>query len=388
MKRLKYYVVGMLVGLISIVPVALRAETAVQIRHTPLLCAVEGSPVAIAFEALAPAPPAEVRVYFKSSQTDAYYFMRLPVEVSGKYLAVLPSPKPDTTIIDYLLLVLDDSGRAVKTERFSAPVDEEKSCPQYRQAQTSQEIIVLAEETLSSEIGFGGNNVIWDMASDTPSLLENAEEIALLTDESAETEHSVKIAKKSGGFGKKTLVGLGLGAGAAAGAAIALGSGGGNENDGSSWGSVDDQTKNVIAQVTKTPAVQTSCGASVVNQLTVKNNTAAEILLGTIEYEVVLIKDKPAGSCVSGRSGGFAPDGVASVAPGQTALVREWMNEVNPCGSCPYVSAECVWESRYVVHTSAGSAVARSTFSTQGNLCGSGSQKAFGLPNQINPDVE
>ncbi len=388
MKRLKCFFVGMFVGLISIVPVSLRAETAVQIRHTPLLCAVEELPVAIAFEALAPEPPVEVRVYFKPQQAEAYYFVRVPVEASGKYTAALPAPKPDTTIIDYLLLVVDDDGRAVKTEPFSAQVDEEQSCPQYQQAQTSPEITVFAEETLLPEVGFTGKNVIWDMTSDTPSLLENAQEIALLTDEPVETEHSVKITQKSGGLGKKTLIGLGLGAGAAAGAAIALGGDGGDNDDGSSWNSVDDVTKNVIAQVTKTPAVQTNCGVSVVNQLTVKNNTAAEILLGTIEYEVVLIKDKPAGSCVSGRSGGFAPDGVTSVAPGQTALVREWMNEVNPCGSCPYVSAECVWESRYVVHTSAGSAVARSTFSTQGNLCGSGSPKVIGIPNRINPDIE
>ncbi len=386
MKHLKYGFVGILAVGLALMSTLLRAETAVQIRHSPLMCTVREQPVMIPFTVLAPAPPAEVRVYFKSSGTNDYYFVQAPGNASGQYTALLPSPKPDTTIIDYLLLVVEHDGQVVKTERFSTPVDAADACPQYRSAQASGAMMVFAEKALPPEMGFMEDTAIWEtMSAEARPLLETAANIMLMTDESAERHDEMTTAGRSGGFGKKTLLGLGLGAGAAAGAAIALGSGGddGGDSDGAS---IDDLNKNIIAQVTKTPAVQTKCGVSVTNQLIVTNKTAAAISLGTIDYEVTLTKDKPAGSCVSGRSGGFAPDGVEIIAPGQTALVRIWENEVNPCASCPYVSAECVWESRYVVHTSAGSALARSTFSTQGNLCGSNSQKASGISNLINPD--
>ena len=389
MKYWKGSILSLFMGMLVCAPISLKAQTAMQFRHAPVLCTVQEQPMAVSFDIFASTPPVEARVYFKSSQVNSYYFVQATKDASGRYTAILPPPTPETTIIDYLLLSVNQQGQAVKTSRFSVPVDVEKSCPQYRRMQSSAKIVVSAEQVIPVEIGFAGKEVAWEMTSDAKPLFEAAKETMVLTDTPAEQDGEAKVAKQSGGWGKKTLLGLGLGAGAAAGAAVALSSGGDNSgDDGDSWDSVGNQAKNVSAQVTKTPAVQTSCGTSVVNQLTIRNDNASAILLGTIDYQVVLTKDRPTGSCVAGRSGSFAPDGVDTVAPGQTVLVREWANEVNPCGNCPYVSAECVWESRYVIHTSVGSAVARSTFSTQGNLCGSSSAKIIGLPPQISPDVE
>jgi len=389
MKYSRVYLIGRLIGILLFIPVSLMAQTDIQFRHAPVLCAIRDVPLRISFEVLASAPPAEVRVYFKASQADAYYFVQPAKDAAGDYTAVLPSPAPETTIVDYLLFAVDADGQAVKTESMSAPIDAEASCPQDRRAESSAAIIVRAEQTLPPEIGFAGNAVKWETTAATTSLLDMAKEIMLLRPEPVEQEGEMKTAKQSGRWGKKALIGLGVGAGAAAGAAVAL-NGGGDDggSDGDSWDSVGNQAKNVFAQVVKTPPIQTNCGISVVNQLTIRNDLAGAIVLGTIDYQVALTKDKPAGSCVSGRSGSFAPDGVEVVAPGQTVLVREWLNEVNPCGNCPYITAECVWESRYIVHTSAGSVVARSTFSTQGNLCDSGSQKAIRIPTQISPDIE
>lgn len=163
---------------------------------------------------------------------------------------------------------------------------------------------------------------------------------------------------------------------------------GGGGGGGTKWvTSVDDETKEATAQLVKTPVLQTTCGTTVTNQLFVTNGTAQDIQLGTIEYEVVLAKDSPSGSCAAGRTGEFAPVGDTIVTPGQTLMIREWTNEVNPCSGCPYLSTECVWESRYVVHTSIGSAVARSTFSAKGDLCASSTGKICGTPSLVQPDA-
>ena len=162
----------------------------------------------------------------------------------------------------------------------------------------------------------------------------------------------------------------------------------GGGDGGTKWvTSVSDVTEDATAELVKTPALQTACGTTVKNQLFIHNTTNKEIQLGTIDYEVVLTKDTPAGSCAPGRTGTFAPTGQTQIAPGQTLMIREWENEVNPCSGCPYLSTQCVWESRYAAHSSIGVVVAFSTFSAQGDLCGAAAGKAFGTPTLTQPDA-
>ena len=187
-------------------------------------------------------------------------------------------------------------------------------------------------------------------------------------------------------FSKKTIIGLGAGAGAIA--VIGAIAGGGGDGDGNIWDSVDGEAKNVTAELSKSPEIQTSCGTVVTNQLFVTNNSTADITIGTIEYEVKLTKDSPSGSCDAGRTGAFAPNLATVVSPGEITLIREWSNEVNPCSDCPYPTAQCVWESRYIVNTSAGSAVALSKFSVEGDLCGTSTSKSFEDTTRIRGDIE
>jgi hypothetical protein len=111
-------------------------------------------------------------------------------------------------------------------------------------------------------------------------------------------------------------------------------------------------------------------------------------VIGTIDYEIVLTTDKPTGSCGTGRIGAFAPNLATVIRPGETALIRQWSNEVNSCSGCPYLIAECTWESRYIVHTSVGSAVALSSFSAEGDLCGTAATKPLDRQNRIRGDLE
>ena len=166
------------------------------------------------------------------------------------------------------------------------------------------------------------------------------------------------------------------GAAAAGGLGAALALGGGGDGGGDTWSSIDDPAENVTATILKSPSIQTSCGTNVTNQLFVANNSQAELRVGTIDYEVVLKVDKPAGNCEPGQRGTFAPDGNPVIAAGDNVLIRQWSNVVNSCRSCPDAQAECVWESRYIVHTSAGSAVALATFTAEGDLCGTASAKS------------
>ena len=125
-----------------------------------------------------------------------------------------------------------------------------------------------------------------------------------------------------------------------------------------------------------------------INQLYVTNKRAESLTISTIDYEVVLTKDDPGGSCEGGQTGTFTPNVATVVQSGETALIREWSNVVNPCGSCPYFIAECQWSSLYIVHTSAGDAIGKSKFTVEGDLCGLPAAKSLNSESVIRGDVE
>ncbi len=370
-----------------------QAASETQIVHQPLLCAAKDVPIDISLEVISSTLPRQVRVYFREQGMENFYFIRAVSEKGRKYTGRLPVPMAHVIAVEYLLLVLDEEGPAVKSPIIAMPIEDRTTCPHYQRQQAPGKILVFAEQDTPPEIGFSGEHVVWTTSGEDSggSCLHAAEEKLLLFEAAAEErtenqdEQQVLKSKNTSRFGKKTMIGVGAGAGALA-LIGAVAAGGGGSDGGGIWDDVGGIAENVIVQLQKSPAIQISCGTVVTNQLFVTNNRSEDISLGTVDYQVILTTDNPAGSCEAGRSGAFAPTGAATIRAGETVLIRQWSNEVNPCSGCPYFSAECVWQSRYIAHTSAGSAAALSTFSAQGDLCGSAAKKPFNMQNQLQCD--
>lgn len=375
-----------------------RAETDFQIQHTPLLCVTAEIPIEVPFEVISPISLKEARVYFKKQGVDNFYFVQAQPGEEKKYVGRLPAPQPTAKTIEYILLVVDEEDHAIKSPLFAIPLAEEQECLQSREKDIPINIVISAENDIPPEIGFSGEHVAWETSGDklgTPYLDAAVEKQIVLestraveTDQNSQDENITTSGQKSS-FGKKAVIGLGAGVGALALVGVAVSGGGGDGGGGGLWNPIDDIAEDVVAALYKSPDTQTTCGTVVTNQLYVTNNRPENIMLGTIDYEVIVTTDNPSGSCEPVNTGAFAPGGATTVPPGETVLVRQWSNEVNPCYGCPYSIAECVWESRYIVHTSAGSAIALSTFSAQGDLCGGSSgKKPFGFRNQVKGDYE
>ena len=368
----------------------LQAAAEFQIQHDPLVCTVAGLPIEISFEVISPTFLKEARVYFREQKTEHFYFIQAALKNSGTYSGILPGPIATVKAVEYFLLVADEDENVMKSPVFSVSVAEKSSCPQYRSVELPMKLIVSAEQEISPEIGFSGENVDWATSGDSPGTpyMDKAIEKPVQSGTTASMEQNKDVSKSGNPrFGKKTLIGLGAGLGAIAVIGAAAG-GGGDGGDGNIWNSLSDEASDVTAELIKSPEIQTSCGTVVTNQLFVTNNRAEDILIGTIDFEIALTKDNPEGSCEPGRTGAFAPNLATVVHPGEIALIRQWSNEVNPCSGCPYLIAECIWESRYIVHTSAGSAAALSSFSTEGDLCGTLTTKPFDGNTQVQGDVE
>ncbi len=357
------------------------ANEQVEAQHSPLLCVARERPFELRFKLLADEPIQEARVYFRNQEAEYFYFTLAHMEEDGEFLAVLPSPQATVSVLEYVLLLVDTNGTAVRSPLFALVVDEEQACRENRVKVMPQKLIVSSEHALEAEIGFYGEYIVWDLpktSAETLYLSEAAEQLRVINglfadlveeQTSKEAEIPVGSAAKRG-MSKKTVLGIGAaGAGAIALAGVAI-SGGGDDGGGGIWGGIDDVTAQVVSVLNKAPTVQNVCGTIVSNQLYVTNNAPEAVRLGTVDYEIILTMDSPSGSCRPGRLGSFAPGSKTILDPGETVLIREWSNDVNPCSGCPYLTAECVWESRYIVHTSLGSSVAKSSFSAQGDLCG------------------
>jgi hypothetical protein len=364
-------------------------EALPEIWHNSPTCAIVGSPIRIFADVVSPTPVKEVRVYFRRQGTMPFYFVRMKSAKGGTYTGMLPAPMETVNSVEYRILVVDRNENIVTSPLFSILIRKGSECPQSQIIDKSPEILVYAEQGISPKSDFSGENVQWKVSDDRGERYLNGtleiqgQSPTALLSSSTKDDNNSKIFK----LDKKTIIGLGIGIGtvAAIGAVLA----GGDEEDGIEWNTaIDDPAENVIAELYKTPEVQTACGTIVTNQLYITNNTPEPLSIGTINYEVILTRDKPAGSCENGRIGAFAPNLATVVLPAETALIRQWSNEVNPCSGCPYLLAKCNWVSRYVVHTSAGSAVVESTFTAEGDLCETPATKALDGGSLIKGDFE
>ncbi len=340
--------------------------------HEPPECVVADFLLPIHFTLQGIDSVEEARVYFRAQGAEDFYYVKAEAQDNGDYQSLLPAPESSVEAIEYVLLVVKRDGESVKTPQCSVPLHPPGTCSADHKEELTAPLNVFAQQDSPSGLGFSSQRVLWIFsdAASRETYLEQADEVALT---SSSSTNALSSALNNIPLNKKTALAAGAGLGAAGLTAALLG---GEEEDTSIWDSVDEVTDSVVTEIIKIPTIQTSCGTVVTNQIFVTNTLAEEIMIGTIDYEIQLTRDQPSGSCALGHSGAFAPNLAATIPPGQQLLIREWSHEVNPCSGCPYVPAECTWESRYVVHTSAGSSVAFATFMSEGDLCAASTAKS------------
>lgn len=362
---------------------------AMKITHAPLVCVVTDAPITISAQLEPASSVQEARVYFKAQGKPAFYFVHMQPSGGTTYMATLPAPIRSGEVIEYQLLGVDGSNTPSFSPVFYTLTRPAAECAQKPQVTAAGEpIVVYAEQPTPAAQGFASDPVRWQTSvASAPQYQLVSGQSAPQTAKSATQQTSNDAGSQGFQFDHKTMLLAGVGAGALVAAGVAFGMQ--NKEEEIDWTiDVANETDKITVEVLKNPTIQTRCGTFVTNQLYVTNKHTTSITVGTISYEVILTEDDPSGSCQPGRTGTFAPDWATVIAPGARVLVREWVNEVNPCSECPYVVADCEWTSQYIVHTSIGQAAVETTFRSQGNLCSGASSKLSGACSPIQADIE
>ena len=383
-------------GALLLAPRISFGQTSIRMAHNSPTCVAVGLPIVISATIQAAMPIQDARVYFRIRETAPFYFVPMSHQHGTLYAGILPAPVKAGSVIEYFVLGADSQANASKSQAFYTIAYAASECSGSRSAVPDTDIIVYAEQNTPAGIGFAGNRVQWKTSnfSGTRYFSGITHNSSLQTRQPLSQENSSSLEETSSRartsrfpvLDKKTVIGVGLGLGATALVVSMIKS---DEEDKVNWTTeITDPVKNVDVEISKIPDVQTACGTTVMNQLYVTNKRSESLTVSTIDYEVVLTRDKPKGSCTEGRLGTFVPNWATIVQPGERVLVREWFNEVNPCSNCPYLVAQCEWTSRYIVHTSVGSADAETTFRVEGDLCAASTAKSSGRCAPIQGDIE
>lgn len=379
-------------------------QTLLRIAHKAPTCVAVGSSIVMSATIQAATPLQDARVYFRLRETAPFYFVPMSHQHGALYTGILPPPAEAGSVIEYFILGAGSQANASKSQTFYTIAYPASECPGSQSATPDDRLIVYAEQNTPAGIGFAGDRVQWETsdfagnryfsANTLDSRRNQTPQQAPASPEAASSPEaatsSVEEADSSlfPALNKKTVIGVGVGLGTLAAAALVVNMI--QKEDTVNWvTSFDDPARKVEVEIIKIPNVQTRCGTLVTNQLYVTNNRSERLTIESIEYEVVLTKDRPKGSCNAGRLGTFVTNWATVVQPGERGLIREWANDVNPCSNCPYLNAKCEWTSRYIVHTSAGSADTETKFVVEGDLCAApAAAKTSGQCAPIQGDIE
>jgi hypothetical protein len=129
-----------------------RAAPPPKITHAKLTCIPADGNARIAVNVTSSSPIISARVYFRSAvKSSGDYYLELKKGDGGNYWAVLPIPLPETTSVNYRIVVKDADGQDTGTETFSVPTT--SSCA----------------ATLSGDETRYANNLIIGLTSDSQS---------------------------------------------------------------------------------------------------------------------------------------------------------------------------------------------------------------------------
>jgi LPXTG-motif cell wall-anchored protein len=111
-----------LLALASLVAPVAMAGVPPKITHEAIPCVPVAGNARIVVGVEAASPIASARVLFRSTAREGpSYFLDLRQGAGGSYWVVLPSPLPETTAVEYRIVVKDNDGQETSTQTFTAP---------------------------------------------------------------------------------------------------------------------------------------------------------------------------------------------------------------------------------------------------------------------------
>jgi len=120
-------------------------ESKTKIKHIPLSYFVSENRIKIAADVTDEAGVKIVRCYFRAAGQADYVFVRMESVKEDRYEGILPKPRMDTQMLEYLFLAVNQKDRAVKTEVFRVEKGEGKEIPEWQKVVSEGEIKVSTE---------------------------------------------------------------------------------------------------------------------------------------------------------------------------------------------------------------------------------------------------
>ncbi|MEM7294383.1 MAG: hypothetical protein AAF420_13465, partial [Pseudomonadota bacterium] len=97
----------------------------IDIVHDPVDSAISGSRITLNAEVTAGDDKIEVvRAYFKSSAAKRFHYVTMRSQDDASFSAELPSPRAGVGSIEYFLLAKNDQKKIVKTQNFTADIED------------------------------------------------------------------------------------------------------------------------------------------------------------------------------------------------------------------------------------------------------------------------
>jgi len=123
-----------------------------KITHEKITCVPAEGNVRVAANVTSSSPVTSARVYFRSAvKSSGDYYLELRQGEAGGYWAVLPYPLPETTAVEYRIVVKDADGQEAGTGKYTVP--------------TSSSCVV----TLTGDETRYANNLVIGLTSDSQS---------------------------------------------------------------------------------------------------------------------------------------------------------------------------------------------------------------------------
>ncbi|OQX03532.1 MAG: hypothetical protein BWK80_55450, partial [Desulfobacteraceae bacterium IS3] len=124
-------------------------ESKTKIKHIPLSYFVSENRIKIAADVTDEAGVKIVRCYFRAAGQADYVFVRMESVKEDRYEGILPKPRKDTQMLEYIFLAVNQKDQVVKTETFRVEKKDEKEVPEWQKVTSEGEIRVsTAPETL------------------------------------------------------------------------------------------------------------------------------------------------------------------------------------------------------------------------------------------------
>ncbi len=239
----------------------------IEFGYDPIEYFVPGKRIVLEIEANDKSGINLVRCYFRAGGQKDYVFVPMTAVKEGTYRAILPASSKDTSMIDYLFLVVNGKNQVFKTQTFIVKEKDEKDVPAWQLSDTEGNILLYTElpEASQPPVGFS-DSIAMDLVESSArfgivvggiyAVTQRASADPISGDAAAATSGGTVTASSGLSTGAKVGIGVGISA-VIGGGAAALGGGGGGD-DASSLQPQPTTTTTTTSTTTSTTSTSTS----------------------------------------------------------------------------------------------------------------------------------